>query len=157
MFTTRTFCVCVSKPNLSCQFPSHSPFLWAFADTVHQNEKLIMSSSFLNILPEIQFFKNPFIFDWRIIALQYCVGFCHTATWISHRYTYAPFLLNLPPTSHPIPPLSVVTEYRFELWVIQQIPAGCLFTCGNVHVSMLLSPFVPLSPFPTVSTSLFCV
>ena len=23
-------------------------------------------------------FKNCFIFNWRIIALQHCVGFCHT-------------------------------------------------------------------------------
>ena len=29
-----------------------------------------------------------FIFNWKIIALQYCAGFCHTSTWISHRYTY---------------------------------------------------------------------
>ena len=26
--------------------------------------------------------------NWSIIALQYCVGFCHTSTWISHRYHY---------------------------------------------------------------------
>ena len=44
-------------------------------------------------------------FYWRIIAWQYCVSFCHTSTWISHRYTYAPSLLNLLPTSHSIPPL----------------------------------------------------
>ena len=48
---------------------------------------------------------NDFIFNWRIIALHYCIGFCHTSTWISHRYTYVPSLLNLPPTSHPFPPL----------------------------------------------------
>ena len=46
----------------------------------------------------VEFFK--FIFNWRIISLQYSVGFCHTSTWISHRYTYVPFLLNLPPTSY---------------------------------------------------------
>ena len=40
------------------------------------------------------FVKNLFIFNWRTIALQYCVGFCHTSTWISHRYTYVPSLLN---------------------------------------------------------------
>ena len=50
------------------------------------------------------FFKKSFIFNW-IIALQYCVGFCHTSAWISHRYTYVPSLLNLPATSHPFPPL----------------------------------------------------
>ena len=33
-----------------------------------------------------------------MIALQCCVGFCHTSTWISHRYIYALSLLNLPPT-----------------------------------------------------------
>ena len=29
-----------------------------------------------------------FLFNWRMIALQYCVGFCYTSTWISHGYTY---------------------------------------------------------------------
>ena len=33
-------------------------------------------------------FFNLFSFNWRIIALQYCSGFCHTLTWISHRYTH---------------------------------------------------------------------
>ena len=39
-----------------------------------------------------------FILKWRIIALQCCIHFCHTSTWISHRYTYLPFLLNLLPS-----------------------------------------------------------
>ena len=46
-------------------------------------------------------FKNLF-FNWRIIALQYCVGFYQTSTWISHRFTYIPS--HIPPTSFPIPP-----------------------------------------------------
>ena len=46
------------------------------------------------------FFK--FIFNWRIITLQYCVGFWDTSTWVSHRYTYVLSLLNLPPSPpHP--------------------------------------------------------
>ena len=45
------------------------------------------------------------IFNWRIIALQCCVGFFHSSTRISHRYTYVPSLLNLPPTPHRIPAL----------------------------------------------------
>ena len=48
------------------------------------------------------FWKN---FYWRVITLQYCAGFCHTSMWISHRYTYAPFLLNLPGIYHFIPSL----------------------------------------------------
>ena len=36
-------------------------------------------------------------FNWRKIALQCCVGFCLTTMWISHNYTYIPFVLNLLP------------------------------------------------------------
>ena len=34
------------------------------------------------------FYFNLFIFNWRIIALQYCIGFYDISTWISHRYTH---------------------------------------------------------------------
>ena len=44
---------------------------------------------------------NSFIFNWRIIALQYCVSFCRTSAWISHRYTNVS--LPLEPPSH-LPP-----------------------------------------------------
>ena len=33
--------------------------------------------------------------NWRLITLQYCSGFCHTSTWISHGCTCVP---------HPEPP-----------------------------------------------------
>ena len=37
------------------------------------------------------FFFFPFIFvSWRLITLQYCSGFCHTLTWISHGITCVP-------------------------------------------------------------------
>ena len=52
-------------------------------------------------------------FNWRIIALQCWVGFCLTATRISHNYMfeYIPTLLNLPPTTpHPTPKLSQNTR-----------------------------------------------
>ena len=42
------------------------------------------------------------IFNRRMIALQYCVSFCHASTWINHRHTYISSILNLPFTSHPI-------------------------------------------------------
>ena len=42
------------------------------------------------------FFFFSFIFiSWRLITLQYCSGFCHTLTWISHGFTCVP---------HPDPP-----------------------------------------------------
>ena len=43
-------------------------------------------------------------FNWRLITLQYCGGFCHTFTWISHGWTCVPHPeppSHLPP--HPIP------------------------------------------------------
>ena len=45
-----------------------------------------------------------FFFSWRLITLQYCSGFCHTLTWISHGFTCVPHPeppSHLPP--HPIP------------------------------------------------------
>ena len=46
-----------------------------------------------------------FIFiSWRLITLQYCSGFCHTLTRISHEFTCVPHPeppSHLPP--HPIP------------------------------------------------------
>ena len=68
------------------------------------------------------------VFNWRITALQYCVGFWHTTVWISHKYTYVPSLLNLPSLPHPVSPLWVVTKHQLELPVpIQQLPTGYLF------------------------------
>ena len=43
-------------------------------------------------------------FNWRLITLQYCGGFCHTFSWISHGCTCVPHPdppSHLPP--HPIP------------------------------------------------------
>ena len=39
-----------------------------------------------------------FFFNWRIIALQCCMGFCHTTTiscWISYKFTYSPHILSM--------------------------------------------------------------
>ena len=45
-----------------------------------------------------------FFLNWRLITLQYCGGFCHTFTWISHGCTCVP--CPEPPSHlspHPIP------------------------------------------------------
>ena len=56
---------------------------------------LLWINVYLDILPIKNFL---FIFNWRIIALQYYVGFFHTSTGINHRYTSVPSLLE--PTSN---------------------------------------------------------
>ena len=83
------------------------------------------------------YYFYSFIFNWRIIAIQYCVGFCHTAAWISHRYTYVPSLLNLSLTSHP-------SRLSQSNWLelpasSSQFSQAIYFTYGNLYVSMLLS------------------
>ena len=53
---------------------------------------------------QYSFFFTFIYFNWRLITLQYCSGFCHTLTWISHGYTCVPHpepSSHLPP--HPIP------------------------------------------------------
>ena len=49
--------------------------------------------------------KKLFIyFNWKLITLQYCSGFCHTLTWISHgciSVSHTELPSHLPP--HPIP------------------------------------------------------
>ena len=56
-----------------------------------------------------------FFFNWRIMALQFCVGLCHTSTWISHRHTHVPSLRKPLPSPLPTPPLSVVPGHWVEL------------------------------------------
>ena len=106
-------------------------------------------------IPRLIFF-NVFIFNWRIINLHYCVGFCHTSTWISHSYTYVPSLLNLPPT--PSHPSRLSESTGFELPASHsKFPLAIYFPYGNVYVLMLLSRFIPPSSFPTVPASLCSV
>ena len=76
--------------------------------------------------------------------------------WISYRCTYVPSLLTslLPPT--PSHPSRLSQRTWFELPTsYSKFPLAICFTYGNVYVSMLLSQFIPLSPSPTVPTSLF--
>ena len=104
-------------------------------------------------------FNNLFILfffiSWRLITLQYCSGFCHTLTWISHGYTCVP---------HPDPP-SLLPLHPIPLGLPSAPgPSTCLmhptwlvicFTLDNIHVSMLFSCNIQPSPSPTESKRLF--
>ena len=61
---------------------------------------LVYLSFWKKMIPNVFCFFFSFAFSfifvsWRLITLQYCSGFCHTLTWISHGVTYIP---------HPDPP-----------------------------------------------------
>ena len=101
------------------------------------------------LLPFSLFLHYLKIFYWRIIALQYCVGFCHVTMWISHKYTYVPSLLNLPSVPYPIPP-GCHKAPRWAPCVIQQLPTSYLVYV-SILFSVLLSQFLPPSPSLTVS------
>ena len=95
-------------------------------------------------------------FNWRIIALQNFVVFCQQkSTWINHRYTYIPSLMNLPPISLPILPFQVDTEPLFEFpEPFSKFPLAIYFTYRNVSFHVTLSIHLTLSPLP-MSISLF--
>ena len=54
--------------------------------------------------PSFFFSFFPFVFiSWRLITSQYCSGFCHTLTWISHGFTCVPHPDT--PSHLPLPPI----------------------------------------------------
>ena len=100
-----------------------------------------LSSLHFKLETWVFFFFSLFIFSWRIVALQCCVGFCHTSTWISHRYTYIPSLLSLSSTPSQPSRLSQSTGLS-SLCCIQQLPCSCvwhmvihIFQCYSLKMS----------------------
>ena len=49
------------------------------------------------LLRPLRIFFFNLLFNGKKIALQCCVGFCHTTMQISHNYTHITSLLSLPP------------------------------------------------------------
>ena len=81
-----------------------------------------------------------FIFiSWRLISLQYCSGFCHTLTWISHGFTCIP---------HPDPPPTSLSIRSLWIFPVHQARAlvSCIqpglvicFTLNNIRFNAVLS------------------
>ena len=83
---------------------------------------------------------NLFIFNWRTVALQYCVRFCHTSTWISHQYTYVPSLLKLASTSHSLSPSRLSQSTGFEV-----LASYSKFQLSNLHTVMYMFQYYSLN------------
>ena len=87
---------------LSALFSTSLPTLvvYCLSDNGQSDKREVISHcSFFN-----GFFKQ-IAFNWRIIALGYCAGFCHEPMNEPLAYTCPPQTLNLPSNPQPIPGL----------------------------------------------------
>ena len=94
-------------------------------------------------------------FNWRLVTLQYCIGFAihqHESTMgVMCSPSWTP--LPLPSPSHP---------FGSSQCTSPEHPASCIepglairFTCDIIHVSMPFTQIIPTSPSPTASKLLF--
>ena len=125
--------------------------------TVHKGS--IFSTSLLALVISylffILFFYYKFIyFNWRLITLQYCIGFAihqHESATGVHVFT----ILN------PLPPPSLYHPSGSSQCTSPKHPVSCIkpglairFTY-DIHVSMPFSQIIPPLPSPTESKRLF--
>ena len=94
-------------------------------------------------------------FNWRLITLQYCGGFAihwHESATGVHVFP----ILNLPPTSLPIPSLRVIPMHQPPAPVSCMEPGLAIrFTYDNIYASVPFSNIIPPSPSPTEFKRLF--
>ena len=95
------------------------------------------------------YFFFPFIFiSWRLITLQYCSGFCHTLTWISHGFTCIPH--PDPPSHFPLNFLNI--SFNFNILWIFFVASAQLY-----HIWITPIHFFPSSPYKVIFSYLIAL
>ena len=92
-------------------------------------------------------FHSGFFFNWKIIALHYCVGFCRTTMWLIRKDTYVPSLLS----SHPS---RLSQRTRLDPCTSSSFPLAICFAYGSADMSTPLSQLIP--PCPSFAVSKVC-
>ena len=94
---------------------------------------------------KLNFFSFIFI-SWKLITLQYCSGFCHTLSWISHGFTNVP---------HPDPlPTSLPIFFKIPIELLNAI---ILDLCNNFGAIVFLVIYlIYIFHFCYASTCLQC-
>ena len=117
----------------------------------------------MNIGGYVSFCFLTIYFNWRLITLQYCSGFCHTLTWIGHGCTCAPHLeppSHLPPhpilQGHPSAPTLTTLSHASNLnWRCISLMIIYMFQCYSLKSSHLR--LLPQSPkVCSLHLCLFC-
>ena len=104
----------------------------------------------------ISFFKFKFIyFNWRLITLQYCIGFAIHHMNLPRVHTCSQSWTPLPPPFpyHPSGS-SQCTSFKHPVSCIEP-GLAIRFLYDIIHVSMSFCPIIPPSPSPTESKRLF--
>ena len=156
------------QPHFAWCYPECSPDVPATEYHFHHNctEKhhyiIKKTNGHMTDLPSFFFFVFLFFYfifiSWRLITLQYCNGFCHTLTWISHGFTCVPHAdppSHLPP--HPIP-LGLPSAPALSTCLMHPTWAGDLFhpryyTCFDA----ILSDHPTLTFSHRVQKSVLCI
>ena len=102
-----------SVPHIPQDFACSSFSQWALPWPPPLSPRLL-SLSWVFLFPLLFFYS--FLFNRRIIALQYCVGFYQPSTWNSHRFAHFSSCLNIPPTPGPSHQDMVTPRGEGNLW-----------------------------------------
>ena len=119
---------------------------WILGLACHTSSWLVMTNPTMHSF----FFFSLIFISWRLITLQYCSGFCHTLTWISHGFMAYLHVFPLAiPASH-LPPHSIPLGLPRApaRALVSCIQPGLMssFTLDSILVSVLFSQNIPPSP-----------